>query len=450
MDETELPAPPPRVPRSRGLLYLCMAFFGLGVYLQISFYLVLAGSVLALLVLSHLYARRTLAQSRCARKVYHGAFEGEDVRVNVEVSNHGALPVFLPEIGDTFTPDKHTSKEVLAPVRLDHGKVCRRTYFAICFRRRGVYKLGPMRVRTSDPLGMFDMEKEVAAPADYYIYPGTFPIPRFPLIGQKAVFTTGYDMIPRQGQSQTYMGTREYRPGDEIRTVDWRATARFGRVIVKEFETDVDAEVTLFLDLDATHAQGVGQRSTLETGVKIAASLAMTCIAARAYVQFVALGSRYHYVPFGSGETHLIRLLDLLVHVKQDGAGSFGDFLAFTRDLVRPGSTVFLIFTSIQIDEGKMAPVFASYRARNARLYAVVLDDAAFFQWKAKLDLDAALEVRNRTVRFLEGEGFTVVPVDAEQPLEEQFAQAAVEADPVTQTGAELARKIGAHRETVA
>mgnify|MGYP001596140979 CR=1 FL=1 len=72
-------------------------------------------------------------------------------------------------------------------------------------------------------------------------------------------------------------------------------------------------------------------------------------------------------------------------------------------------------------------------------------DDAAFFQWKEKLDLDAALEVRNQTVQFLESEGFTVIPLDAEQPLDEQFARAAVSADPVTQTGAELARKFGAH-----
>lgn len=420
MEDSES-TPPPVPSRHRGILFACVLLFLLGLTLPVSYYLALAGTFLAVLCLAYTYSSYVLARVWCGRRVYHGAFEGEDARVRVDVSNHGRLPVFLPEICDHFAPDRDARKEVLAPLRLDSGKRCVRAYTGTCFRRRGTYKLGPMAVRVTDPLGMFRLEKDVPVPMDYYVYPGTFEVPRWPLSGRKTVFTTGYDTVPRSGQSQLYMGTREYRPGDEVRTIDWHATARFGRMIVKEFEADVDPEVTILLDLDQSHAQGIGQRSTLETGVKIAASLGMMCHQQRSFFQFVALGSRYHYLPFGSGEPHMIRLLDLLVHVKQDGTGSFADFLVFTRDLVRPNSTAFLIFTSTEIDPDKYVQVFAHYRSRDARLYAILLDDASFIQWKQQLDLDACLEVRNAAIRYLESEGCTVIPVDAERDIVEEF-----------------------------
>ena len=112
------------------------------------------------------------------------------------------------------------------------------------------------------------------------------------------------------------------------------------------------------------------------------------------------------------------------MHVKQDGAGAFADFLVFTRDLVRQNSTAFLVFTSTEIDPGKLAPVFAHYRSRNARVYAVMLDDASYIQWKQQLDLDALLETRNQAIAYLQGEGCTVIPVDAEKDIEEEFRAA--------------------------
>ena len=423
LESAEAPLPRPRA-RHRGVLLLTALLFAFGLNVSVSFYLVLAGTFLVVLTFAYAYANHVLGRLTCGRKIYHGAFEGEQVRVRVDIGNHGKLPVFLPEVCDHFTPDQTSLKEVLAPIRLDPGKRCSRPYAGTCFRRRGTYKLGPMAVRVGDPLGLFELEKPVEVPMDYFVYPGTFAVPRYPLAGHKVVFTTGYDAVPRSGQSQLYMGTREYRAGDEVRTIDWNATARFGKMVVKEFEADVDPEVTIFLDLDRKHAQGMGQRSTLETGVKIAASIALSCLGSRAFFQFVALGSRYHYLPFGSGDQHLIRMLDLLVHVKQDGAGSFGDFLVFTRDLVKQNSTAFLIFTSNEIEPDKLAPVLAHYRSRNARVYAVVLDDASFIQWKQHLDLDTLLEMRNQAIAYLQGEGCTVIPVDAEKDIEEEFRAA--------------------------
>lgn len=446
MDEP-VPPPPPSRPRHRAVLVHCALLFILGVSLQVSYFIVLAGALLLLLTLGYAYAAITLRHAHCGRKVYHGAFEGEPVRVRLEIGNRGRLPIFLPEVVDLFAPDRTPHQEAFAPVRLDPGKLCYRHYTGKCFRRRGTYTLGPMTLRVSDPLGLFFLEKRVDARQEFYVYPGTFPIPDFPQVGQKAVFSTGYDVIPRSGQSQLYMGTREYRRGDEMRTVDWRATARFGRMIVKEYETDVEPEATIFLDLDAAHAQGMGQRSTLEAGVKIAASLALKIVQSRAYLQFVALGSRYHYLPFGAGEGHLIRLLDLLVHVKQDGATPFGDFLTFARDLVRPGSTVFLVITSTEFDPVKCAPAFVNFRSRRARVYAVLLDDASFLQWKEQLDPRAAKEQRDRAIGTLEQEGCTVILVDAERPLDEAFRAMPTPDEPTAHTGADLEARIGANRE---
>jgi uncharacterized protein (DUF58 family) len=207
-----------------------------------------------------------------------------------------------------------------------------------------------------------------------------------------------------------------------MRRVHWNATARWGRLIVKEFEKDVTRELTIYLDLDQRNARGIGQRSTIEMAIKIAASVAIAAVRAHAYVQLAGLGSRYHYVPFGTGEAHLIRLLDSMVPIRQDGETHFGDFLNFARDLVRPGASVCLIFSTTHLDPDKYASIFDQLRGRQARVFAYVLDDRSFVQWRERIPADQVDRYDPaRALDFLERLGFDAQVISAEEEMEEQL-----------------------------
>jgi len=72
-----------------------------------------------------------------------------------------------------------------------------------------------------------------------------------------------------------FYGMREYRPGDDLRRIVWKATARTGKVMVREAEQGITDHITIILDTDrGTHSQdGEGVSESFEAGIRVAASL---------------------------------------------------------------------------------------------------------------------------------------------------------------------------------
>ena len=78
-----------------------------------------------------------------------------------------------------------------------------------------------------------------------------------------------------RGDGDDFYGVREYAPGDELRRVHWRTTARTGTLAVAEYAQGVTLDVTVALDLfqDAYKGTGSEEHSALETAVTLAATL---------------------------------------------------------------------------------------------------------------------------------------------------------------------------------
>src|SRR5260370_4620783 len=77
-----------------------------------------------------------------------------------------------------------------------------------------------------------------------------------------------------RGEGSEFYGIREYQPGDPLRRVHWRSSARMGRLAVVEYEHDVSVDLTLVLDARRGSEVGSGADTTLETAVTVTASLA--------------------------------------------------------------------------------------------------------------------------------------------------------------------------------
>ena len=161
--------------------------------------------------------------------------------------------------------------------------------------QRGRYRLGPLTLMSSDPLGLFPRERQLSATSIMLVYPATLDLPGFmPPMG---MLPGGDAMRRRTHYITTNVSTvRDYVPGDSFNRIHWRSTARTGRMMVKEFELDPTADIWIVLDLDkSAHAespwslpeQEVGpavlrhssvgltlQPSTMEYAATIAASLA--------------------------------------------------------------------------------------------------------------------------------------------------------------------------------
>ena len=166
-----------------------------------------------------------------------------------------------------------------APVRvpitkLPSGQTVTHRYGLRC-ARRGVYEVGPLVAVAGDPLGLTHRETVVAEPFELLVHP------RIELVSDRPLTRQFEDPPIRPPVSKPwpsgleFYGMREYVPGDDLRRIVWRATARTGKVMVREAEQGITDHITIILDTDrgAHSRDGEGLSESFETGVRAAASL---------------------------------------------------------------------------------------------------------------------------------------------------------------------------------
>lgn len=140
---------------------------------------------------------------------------------------------------------------------------------AVRCHRRGQHHFGPVTVESKAPFGLFRRRVRLPSPLSVLVYPQVYPLARLPLM-ESAEGTAARPRAVREGQE--IAGSRRYVPGDPLRHIHWRNTARAGRPMVKEFEDS--QENTLVIVFDSSRELGQGQETTLEYSIKLAASVA--------------------------------------------------------------------------------------------------------------------------------------------------------------------------------
>ena len=135
--------------------------------------------------------------------------------------------------------------------------------------QRGSHQLGPLMMDASGPFGLFRRRIRLTDPETVLVYPKLYPLARLAL----ADSLSGNEPVGWKTRLGTDLaGSRPYLPGDPLRIIHWRNTARVGRPMVKEF--DSSRGQTLHLHFDATQVWGQSKETTLEYGIKIIASAA--------------------------------------------------------------------------------------------------------------------------------------------------------------------------------
>ncbi|MGN7950441.1 DUF58 domain-containing protein [Microbacterium sp. 22215] len=106
--------------------------------------------------------------------------------------------------------------------------------FAIPTQRRGVVKVGPVSVVRGDPLGLFERAHRREDPVDLYVHPRTVLFD-----GQSLGYLRDLEGLPAADLSRddvSFHALLEYQPGDDLRHVHWRSTARTGTMMVRQYE----------------------------------------------------------------------------------------------------------------------------------------------------------------------------------------------------------------------
>ena len=137
---------------------------------------------------------------------------------------------------------------------------------------RGRFTLGPMTVRVKDAFGLVEQDRTFHSTTDLVVTPSVVTLPAIPLSG---AWTGSGDNRPRDfaGGSAEDVTVRDYRQGDELRRVHWRASAHAGELMVRREEQPWQSRATLFLDNRRHVHRGTGPAASLEYAISMAASI---------------------------------------------------------------------------------------------------------------------------------------------------------------------------------
>jgi uncharacterized protein (DUF58 family) len=184
---------------------------------------------------------------------------------------------------------------------------------------RGSFSWRTATVTASDPLGLFEQRLALPAAAACQVRPPRRPFHSIPLRPETTLHTLGSIPSRLGGTGTDFRGLRDYHPGDPLRRLDWRLTARHpGRFFTKEFDVEEAADVGLILDARPEADMRVGRQSLFEHSVGAAASLAETFLRQGHRVSLMVFGGRLKMVYPGYSKAQLNRILGALA---QAGAG---------------------------------------------------------------------------------------------------------------------------------
>lgn len=237
--------------------------------------------------------------------------------------------------------------------------------FAIPTQKRGVVKVGPVSVVRGDPLGLFERAHRRDDPVDLFVHPRTVLFD-----GQSLGYLRDLEGLPAADLSRddvSFHALLEYQPGDDLRHVHWRSTARTGTMMVRQYEETRRSHFVIGL------SRSVAEYATaedFELAISAAGSIALRALRDSQRVDMRVQGRE---LPAGTGK----QLLDSLSAVENSKAkeGSIADLAGVLSATMPLASVVVLVCGSrVESDDLRLACSRLPY---GARALAVIADTTA-------------------------------------------------------------------------
>jgi uncharacterized protein (DUF58 family) len=338
----------------------------------------LAGAWAALVAVSRRRAVGLAGALHAARMLPASGVEDEMVPVEIALDNRGPRSALFTEILDDFGPAIADRQALLEPGPLPGGRRRHLRYRTACSRRWGMYTVGPLRLTTGDPFGLFRVVIALAPPEPFPVFPRLVEMPALGRLGGAPSLAPQERAEARSGQGALVLGVRDYRAGDDVRRMHWPAFARRAAPAVRELERDLLPYLTLFLDLEMRHRAGTGLKSTIEYLVRSAASVLWSASRRGDVAQLFAEGAVETFVPPGRGAVHLADALYELIRVRQEGTTDVLDLVERHRAHVPARSTVVILAAATALDAVRLGAALDAFAARNVTAAVLAVEADSF------------------------------------------------------------------------
>ncbi|MDR2837831.1 MAG: DUF58 domain-containing protein [Azonexus sp.] len=312
-----------------------------------------------------------------ARRLLPHAFSlGVPTRVRIELENTGAhacIADLFDELDPSFTFEGLPQRIVMpARSRLQVD-------YIVTAQQRGLAHFGRVQLRRRSRLGSFEQRLSLGEPCELRVFPNFAALARYAwLAGDRRLAQIGVKSYARRGGGTDFRQLAEYQTGDAVRFIDWKATLRQGKPIVRQFQDERDQRVLFLLDC--------GRRMRADEGGSAVGGRhfddALNALMLLAYVALKS-GDEVGVITFGNrpGETRRIAprkgqaalgsLMNALYDLEPCAAHS--DYAAAARELAQahPRRALVIMLTNFRDeDEGELRPALQLLRRRHLTLLA--------------------------------------------------------------------------------
>lgn len=148
-----------------------------------------------------------------------------------------------------------------------------------------------------------------------------------------------------KGRGMAFSEVREYIPGDEIRTIDWNVTARFGHPYVKIFEEERELTVMLVIDISASDSFGTDEQLKKQLITEVSAVIAFSAIQNNDKIGVIFFSSKVEkFIPPKKGKAHILRIIRELLEIEpQEKTTDLGEGLRYLNNVIKKRSIVFIL-----------------------------------------------------------------------------------------------------------
>ncbi len=276
-------------------------------------------------------------------------FRDDFLHVKVIIKNTGKNSFDLVEIRDRYSPEifRLILGENFISTRIGPKDTIKFSY-VLEPKVRGEYPIGPLTVIVKDRLGFNSLERIVPdSVTDVLVYPPYEDIKKIEILGSKRSLQLNYGIqrSKLKGYGQEFFMMRRYVFGDQFRLIDWKASARVQKLIVKEFETERDVTVMILIDSSETMAGGAIENTKFEYAIRACMLLTKVALSRRDNVGVFTFSDKknFNFLKPGRGDDHFYQVLDFIARIKPTGKCRIVEAVDYFTRRLRKRSLIFIV-----------------------------------------------------------------------------------------------------------
>jgi uncharacterized protein (DUF58 family) len=321
-------------------------------------------------LIAYLWARSLAGWLTVLREMRYGWVQvGDVLEERFTLKNKGWLPATWVELEDHSSLPGYDASLATG---VDGSGTTQWRKTGTC-NRRGLYWLGDTSILTGDPFGIYSVRLTDPAKASLMVMPPVVPLPQLE-ITPGGYSGEGRPIPDAPERTVDASSVREYLPGDSLRLVHWKTTARHAKPYVRLFDGAPASDWWVLLDLQAEAQAGDGSDSTEEQGIILAASLADRGLHAHRGVGLVLNGKGLDWLPPRAGAGQRWEILRVLALASR-GNTSLGEVLEHVRPNLGRNASLIVITPTSRLDWVTRLPLL---NRRGIRSTVLLLDLHSF------------------------------------------------------------------------